>query len=232
MLGHSIYEKCKGKQLITGMNKAGLSVSYNELMKARRNLAQFTINSCSNYPAFPSHFTGSNFTVGAMDNFDHEEASLSGMQGSHDAVMVLFQEVPRIVLNKPKLSTIIQCKPAKRNVALLPCQQLRNYHKPSAPVTIPTDFVVTEYANITSHDELKEETVISMVQAVSSLNKQSTLSWADIHAIVSKANVSLQQVGFLPILPYPVTAYDSVYSAMKNFQSLCTSPAIITASCM
>ena len=47
MAGHSIHEKCKNMELITLFNKAGLSVSYNEIMKSRRNLAQYTTKECS-----------------------------------------------------------------------------------------------------------------------------------------------------------------------------------------
>lgn len=53
-------------------------------------------------------------------------------------------------------------------------------------MTIPAYLVVTEYANMRPHDELKEETVTNMAQA-----KQSTMSWAGIRAIVSRANVPL-----------------------------------------
>ena len=59
-----------------------------------------------------------------------------------------------------------------------------------------------------------------MLQAIGGLISQNTFTWSGIHAFISKANIPVLQVGFLPILPYTVTAYDSVYSCMKNFQGL------------
>ena len=122
---------------------------------------------------------------------------------------------------KAKLSSVMDHKLGNCSFDLLPCQQIRKYCKPTSPVALPPDFKVSEVPNISSCDEItKEETVVSMLQAIGGLTSQNTFTWSGIHVIISKANVPMQQVGFLPILPYPVTAYDSVYSCMKNFQGL------------
>ena len=171
--------------------------------------------------ALPSHFTKSSFTIGAVDNFDHEEARLSGMQETHDTVMVLFQEAPDKVPCKAKLSSAMDHKLGNRSFDLLPCQQIRRYCKPTSPVTLPPDFKVSEVPNISSCDEItKEETLVSMLQATGGLTSQNTFTCSGTHAIISEANVLMQKVGFLTILPYPVTANDSVYSCMKNFLDL------------
>jgi hypothetical protein len=41
-----------------------------------------------------------------------------------------------------------------------------------------------------------------------------------IHALVSTANVPLMRVGFLPMIPKPVTEYATVRKALTNFQSV------------
>ena len=55
-----------------------LCVSYKEVMKSKRNLTQVTGETSSTVLSLPSHFVGDSFTIGAMDNFDHNEATMSG----------------------------------------------------------------------------------------------------------------------------------------------------------
>ena len=70
----AIYEKCKSRELITAFNRAGLCVSYKEIQKHRNNLAKLAIlNSKSNGVPIPSHFVPNEFTLGALDNFDHSD---------------------------------------------------------------------------------------------------------------------------------------------------------------
>ena len=37
MTGHTVYDKCKSQELITALNKIGVSTSYNEVLKNRKN---------------------------------------------------------------------------------------------------------------------------------------------------------------------------------------------------
>lgn len=69
-----------------------------------------------------SHFSSDQFTSAAIDNFDHEGGNLFA-KGSHDTVSVIFQN---------KLS----------NVAL-PCQYLKNVHKPTNKPDVPLDYTVS-----------------------------------------------------------------------------------------
>lgn len=45
-------------------------------------------------------------------------------------------------------------------------------------------------------------------------------SWGDFNRFVTKKVITQKIVGFLPVLPQPVTQYDTVYTALKNFQSV------------
>ena len=42
-----------------------------------------------------------------------------------------------------------------------------------------------------------------------------------MHALITDANVPLMRVGFLPIIPTPVTDYATVPKALTNFQTCC-----------
>ena len=55
-------------------------------------MARLIIASGEEQIPFPSHFDPSVFTVAAFDSFDHDEATLSGMKGTHDTVTVVFQD--------------------------------------------------------------------------------------------------------------------------------------------
>ena len=45
-------------------------------------------------------------------------------------------------------------------------------------------------------------------------------TWAGMRSVLADTNPKLMQVGFLPFLPYPVTDYSTVYTAMKNFKNI------------
>ena len=46
----------------------------------------------SNRVPVPKNINSSSIIHGAMDNFDHEENTLSGIGGNHDTILVLFQK--------------------------------------------------------------------------------------------------------------------------------------------
>ena len=114
-------------------------------MRHHNDMAIFTIQSSTDSVPFPSHFSKSDFTIAAFDNFDHDEATFSGIRGSHDTVSVLFQEdLENIQENaKPKLSeSKVQHDPKSFHVNLQ-CQELRIFHKPSKKADVPTSYVVS-----------------------------------------------------------------------------------------
>ena len=49
---------------------------------------------------------------------------------------------------------------------------------------------------------------------------QTIPSWSATNSVCSPDEISRKRIAFLPILPYPVTQYDIVYTAMKNLQGV------------
>ena len=47
-------------------------------------------------------------------------------------------------------------------------------------------------------------------------------SWAGSHALTCKASTPLKKVGFLPILPHPITNIETVYTVLVNLNSIAT----------
>ena len=104
MAAHNIYDKCKSRELITSLNRIGACISYNEIQRERKSLAHYTFKREEDWGVpILSHFVKENFTVAALNNFDHtDSSSTSGMLSNHDTVAALFQEKPEVLPSKPK----------------------------------------------------------------------------------------------------------------------------------
>ena len=50
--------------------------------------------------------------------------------------------------------------------------------------------------------------------------EQSRPSWKSFNSVISNKKLKVQQIGFLPVLPYPVTEYDTVYTSLQNFKNI------------
>ena len=91
MNSQAIYESSKSATLISGFNRFGLCIGYDELMQLQNDMANYAVHTSNDTIPLPSHFDPDVFTHIAFDNFDHNEATLSGMGTSHDTVTVIFQ---------------------------------------------------------------------------------------------------------------------------------------------
>ena len=56
-----------------------------------------------------------------------------------------------------------------------------------------------------------------MLASSETTDDEPTPTWAGCHALLTKSDPSVMQVGFLPFLPYPVTDDATVYTALINF---------------
>ena len=98
MTGHTVYDKCKSRELITALNKKGVSTSYNEVIKNRKKtLADYVLASPINEGSpLLSNFSKGHFSICAFDNFDHaDHSSLSGTHSDYDTAVVMFQVTTR-----------------------------------------------------------------------------------------------------------------------------------------
>ena len=229
MIGMSVYNTCKSKSLIQSLNHLGLSISYDEVLRCKTSLALYTIESCTEEVPLPSHFEKDKFTKGAFDNFDHNEATQSGLHSTHDTVSVLFQESSEVKLYKPNISCTSINKKNRSLPENLQCQKLKNFYKPNVNITLTQDYSITDFSLTSSDYEIlsKEDlayNICRMEISNQSLSleseKQTTPPWTAFNSILIEDTREIQRVGFLPILPYPVTEYSSVYTAMNNFKNI------------
>ena len=74
------------------MNRLGLCMTYNELERIDIELATRSIESArENSVSVPENIENSIAIHGAMDNFDDEKGTQSGIGSSHDTILMLFQ---------------------------------------------------------------------------------------------------------------------------------------------
>ena len=87
MTGHTVYDKCKSRELI----KIGVSTSYNEVLKSKKKLSVYVlVSSINEGPPLPSHFSPSVHLIHA------DRSSQSGTHSDHDTAVVMFQVKPVI----------------------------------------------------------------------------------------------------------------------------------------
>ena len=86
-------------------NRLGLCIRYDDLEGVDIAFTQEIINFAgTNRVPVSKYIYSSPIVHDAMDNFDHEENTLSGIGGSHDTILVLFQK-PGMKDTTEKIST-------------------------------------------------------------------------------------------------------------------------------
>ena len=78
-------------------NRLGLCISYDDLERVDMCQTQQLIDLAGPFRVpVPENIDSSSIIRGAMDNFDHEENTSSGIGGSRDTILVLFQKSDEI----------------------------------------------------------------------------------------------------------------------------------------
>ena len=174
----------------------------------------------------PSTIVPSKLIHGAMDNFDHIENSQSGKGSSHDTILMVFQNSKEISENQQEMS----CKPldASSNRYLtnvLDCQQQISFHRPGR-ASIPKEFTpnVFHMPNGVINSALCEDVLWCLsrhtIPLYSVSKTQNIPSYIALKSLLSTTNVSITTCAFTPIIPYPATEYETIYTCMKNFQDI------------
>ena len=140
LISQVMYDTCKSATLIKSFNRFGLCTSYDELMRNHNDMAMHVKNSGEDDP-FPINFSQSEFTIAAIDNFDHDEATLLGIGGSHDTVTVLFKEDIGTRSTKPNMYTTNIVHGPNAFHANLECQKLGEFYKPSKKIQLSDQYV-------------------------------------------------------------------------------------------
>ena len=122
-------------------------------------------------------------------------------------------------------SVVLMIHGDKSSIGPLPCQKLQEFYKCSKKIELPSnynplttlfslqddlhiDIQMNDVAWILSRLDLSNLSG-NIVHAISA--EQTMPTWSAFNSIVSNESMKVQQVGFLLVLPHPVTKYETVY---------------------
>ena len=66
MNSESIYNACRSKTVISSLNRFGLAISYDEILRYHSDMASFVTESSQGRVPLPSMFNPAEFTIGAL----------------------------------------------------------------------------------------------------------------------------------------------------------------------
>ena len=156
----------------------------------------------------PSHLSCTNFTLGAVDDFNFQDrSSISGKSSTHDTAMVLFQDVSSSAQGKPNVSATGLDKRSCKLKTKLPCQKLKFHPKPIARPDLPDDFNVAENEGLILSDsslkcakDTQFFTCISYVRNGQPEQEYGLPCWGAFHALISQ-NKSSNTDDFTDLYP-------------------------------
>ena len=210
-IAQSIHDTCKSKKLIQIMNRLGLCI-------------------CNRVP-IPKNITSSSIIHGATDNFDHEENTSSGIGGSHDTILMLFQNgnISDGANNTISEKTADENRSSanKRSLhCILDCQKLIKMGRFSNRGEIPNSFIPSRPADlqdIINNSDIRYETWINARYFSNSDNSRKSHcipSFSASNSFLHDMQPQITTIAFTPIIPHPATDYDTIYTVMKNFQDV------------
>ena len=233
LLAEMIYDACRRETVITACNNWGLSISYSELLRYRSDMASYVLSRNDNNVPIPSHFEKNLHTTAAFDNFDHNEHTLSGIGSTHDTVSILIQEKTGDNRRKPHISETDVIHGSKHFIGPMPCQEIGEPLKFQKTIEVPSSLNISsdlfEMQEDKYQDILKTDVAWLLARldilkiksgSLHSSTDQTIPEWSAFNSFVSNENKIEQRVGFLPVLPHPVTKYETVLKSLQNFSNI------------
>ena len=227
-VAQAIHDVSRSKKLINIMNRLGISISYHEMLQIDTLLATKLIQNAGPHRVPVAEEIKSATTIsGAMDNFDHEENTLSGIGGSHDTVLVLFQNSmeennrPGYIRMLPE--SLKQSGKVRSLDHVLPCQLLYKAKHYGKRGEIPAAFTTT--GNFTDNFKTSSRNQFKVWSAARSdlfakAENNVIPSFAATNSLFSSPVKAITSFAFTPIVPYPATEFDTIFTCMKNFQDV------------
>ena len=187
-IGLKVHTKTRSKKIITQLHELGISVSYDRVLQLENQLATAV---CENFQTkgvvVPAQLRHGVFTIGALDNLDHNPSSTTAKGSFHGTGISLFQ--------CPRYS---DCEGKQDEIRLPPPDTNKNHQLPNAYTTVPavalkvTDVSVPQVSNPTvpqlgqlERAQRKEKIWIERARKLlkkNELGKGDTIAWSAFHA--------------------------------------------------
>lgn len=238
----------KSKQIITTLNRLNLCCSYDFMKRVDVEIAMSIIDKAGRHRCPVNDDIVEGIPIqGAMDNFNHMERTDSGKEVSNDTVLVIFQnqrsssvsetDAHKYGMTISARDTSIKSIDRRRNLeTCLPCQQLQISGLVKKSGDIPEGFSPEDDAAV-SHDTIMKSVQDDYFQWWYCRNvchnhehitdvgeendyKVSLPSFIALNSKINEESVYLTCKSFIPILPYPATKMDSIFTTMLNFQDV------------
>ena len=224
-LSQTIHDTCKSKRLITIANRLGPCSSYHDLARIDTGLAKHTIALAGPHrvPVPPSILQGS-LIHGAMDNFNYEEHTFSGIGSSHDTILMLFQNNYNPSENQEvatfSTKTLFEQTGNCRSLEdAMNCQRLKFSNRHSDRATISSSFIpalpIDWNSTVDALDELYRLWVLFRhMKDPDRIQKTRSFAATNNILLCGEGNQATTRVVFTSIVPHPVN------TAMVNFQDV------------
>ena len=158
-----------------------------------------------------------------MDNFDHTEVISSGIGGSHDAILMLFQNQNENENSQKTLSKKPTGSPQnpKSLDKILPCRELMKMGKFGGRGKIPETFSPGDEIDLSweKNGFAKQYRLWILVRYKSKSpvdNGSHIPSFAAVKSLLDSYTRFITKCTFTPILLYPTTEYNAILTTMIN----------------
>ena len=131
-------------------------MSYDEIERQNCSLSRTIQMSANENVPFPPSVVPGHLVQAAIDNFDHKEGTPSRTDGSHDTIMVVFQNINNIRIKLLCKNLTLTLNIHKKLTCILPCQVLKKYNHIKR-TEIHTYFAITECLEISNLVNLRNK---------------------------------------------------------------------------
>ena len=223
-LTQTVHNMSRSRLLINVMNRMNLAISYDSMQRINTSVAlKMVEDTLPNRCPVSSKISERHVVQGAMDNFDHTENTVTGKYSSHDTVLVIFQNQPRVNVSEDIQMTSCPEQRGKRKlVDVLPCQVIEKSYLVKGTGDIPKSFTTTPYSDNRKHCLDSDYFVWCIArQKCTDHEERSFPSFtATMSAHQDQLKFNITKTSFVPILPYVATEMDTIFTTMLNFQDV------------
>lgn len=235
-LTQMIHNVSKSREIIDALNKYGIGMSYDSMKRIDVGIAEHLIKAAGDHRGPVSNEIKAGTPIqSAIDNFNHQERTDRGGNVSNDTVLVVWQnqdedteEVAVEEISKRPESKAVDRK--RKLIDRLPCQNLLQSRLMKGTGEVSAEFTpITNYNHQSSLMDAAQEEHFTWVCSRNLQNLDSSNGTTPLPsqtAVKSKLLAAKQRKprktakSFYPILGYPATEMDSIYTSMVNFKDI------------
>ena len=203
-----MHMQTRSKKIVSELYRLGLSVSYDRILELENQIATTVCNSINETDLVcPHQLRHGLFTVGALDNLDHNPSSTTSRESFHGTGISLFQ-FPTLCnegLSQPTVNTASAAKKLPKlpdSYTIVPAVVLR---KDAVVVpSVPTSSQLLSHPHCNEAVQTEHNWLKHVMEAISKeeLDKEERISWAAYHALSSKSEVTCASISQLMPLFY------------------------------